>query len=199
MDEKAWIAAAQKGDVHAFNNLVRSYQRIAYNIAYRILGETESAADATQDAFISAFHAIGQFRGGSFRSWILRIVTNECYDQLRRKRRRPEDSLDDLVVEPDHSDMMADHQEMPEEHAMRMELGEVIQRNLMELPEDQRVVIALADIQGYSYEEIAQITGVAIGTVKSRLNRGRTRLRELLLRQRELLPAAYRLMIEQTT
>ncbi len=195
--EAALIAAAQRGDVHAFNRLVRSYQRLAYNVAYRVLGDGESAADATQDAFLSAFRAVGQFRGGSFKAWILRIVTNECYDQLRRKQRRPEDSLDDLAVEPDHSAMLTDEHELPEDYALRQELGEAIQKGLMTLPPDQRMVIVLADIQGYSYEEIAEMMGVAIGTVKSRLNRGRTRLRDLLLEQKELLPAPYRLKVEE--
>jgi len=195
--EAALIAAAQRGDVHAFNRLVRSYQRLAYNVAYRVLGDGESAADATQDAFLSAFRAVGQFRGGSFKAWILRIVTNECYDQLRRKQRRPEDSLDDLAVEPDHSATLTDEHELPEDYALRQELGEAIQKGLMTLPPDQRMVIVLADIQGYSYEEIAEMMGVAIGTVKSRLNRGRTRLRDLLLEQKELLPAPYRLKVEE--
>ena len=194
--EKALIAAAQGGDVHAFNRLVRSYQRLAYNVAYRVLGDGENAADATQDAFLSAFRALPQFRGGSFKAWMLRIVTNECYDQLRRKQRRPEDSLDDLAMEADHSATFTDAQELPEDYALRQELGGAIQKGLMTLPPDQRTVIALADIQGYSYEEIAAIMGVAIGTVKSRLNRGRTRLRDLLLEQKELLPAPYRLKVE---
>jgi RNA polymerase sigma-70 factor (ECF subfamily) len=195
MDEKALIAAAQGGDVHAFNRLVRSYQRLAYNLAYRVLGEAENAADATQDAFVSAFRAIGQFRGGSFKAWVLRIVTNECYDQLRRKQRRPEESLDGLGVEPDHSATFMDTQELPEDHALRQELSGMIQAELMKLPADQRMVVVLSDIQGYSYEEIAEITGVALGTVKSRLNRGRGKLRDLLLMHKELLPGAYRPMI----
>jgi RNA polymerase sigma factor (sigma-70 family) len=195
MDEKALIAAAQAGDVHAFNRLVRSYQRLAYNLAYRVLGNADNAADATQDAFVSAFRAIGQFRGGSFKAWVLRIVTNECYDQLRRKQRRPEESLDDLSVEPDHSATFMDTQELPEDHALRRELGAAIQTELMKLPADQRMVVVLSDIQGYSYEEIAEITQSALGTIKSRLNRGRGKLRDLLLAHKELLPGVYRPMI----
>ena len=197
MDESALIAAAQKGDVHAFNNLVRSYQRLAYNVAYRVLSDPESAADATQDAFVSAFRAIRQFRGGSFRAWILRIVTNACYDELRRKKRRQEDSLDDLLMEdPDHSAIMASDQEMPEERVMRRELGASLQRGLNALPDEQRTAVVLSDVQGFSYEEIAQIMGVALGTVKSRISRGRSALREYLSGQGELLPAAYRLASE---
>ena len=197
LDEKTSIAAAQAGDVHAFNRLVRSYQRLAYNVAYRVLGDGECAADATQDAFLSAYRAIGQFRGGSFKAWILRIVTNECYDQLRKRQRRPEDSLDDLLVEPDHSPTLTDGHELPEDYALRQELGGAIQKGLMMLPAEQRTVVVLADIQGYSYDEIAKIMNVAVGTVKSRLNRGRMRLRDVLVDHKELLPAPYRLKGEE--
>lgn len=193
MDEKALVIAAQRGDVHAFNRLVRSYQRIAYNVAYRVLGDAEQAADATQDAFFSAYRGIGQFRGGSFKAWILRIVTNACYDQLRRKQRRAEDSLEDLTVDPNHASALTDESESPEDYALRQELGEVIQHGLGTLNPDQRMVVVLADIQGYSYDEIAQIVGVRLGTVKSRLNRGRAQLRDYLLAHRELLPPPYRL------
>ena len=193
MDKQALIAAAQRGDVHAFNQLVRKYQRIAYNVAYRVLSNSENAADATQDAFVSAYRAIERFRGGSFKAWILRIVTNACYDQLRRRKRRPEESLDDLIeVEADHSIILTDDSESPEEHALRQELGHLIQRGLTRLPDDQRVAVALADIQGYSYDEIAQVTGVALGTVKSRISRGRSALRGFLQEHGELLPAGYR-------
>ncbi|MBC7251685.1 MAG: sigma-70 family RNA polymerase sigma factor, partial [Anaerolineae bacterium] len=88
MDEKTLIAAAQQGDLEAFNRLVLTYQNITYNLAYRILGDADAAADATQDAFLSAYRAITRFRGGSFKAWLLRIVTNACYDQLRIKQRR---------------------------------------------------------------------------------------------------------------
>ena len=87
MDEKVLIEAARQGDVASFNRLVLSYQSMVYNLAYRILGDGDAAADATQDAFISAFRGIGKFRGGSFKSWLMRIVTNACYDQLRHKQR----------------------------------------------------------------------------------------------------------------
>ena len=102
MDEQALIASARKGDVRAFNQLVMLYQSMVYNLAYRILSDPDAAADATQDAFLSAFKAMHKFRGGSFKAWLLRIVTNACYDQLRRKQRRPTSSLDDLPVEADH-------------------------------------------------------------------------------------------------
>jgi RNA polymerase sigma-70 factor (ECF subfamily) len=193
MDEQALIAAARRGDAQAFNKLVLTYQSIVYNVAYRIVHDQDAAADATQDAFLSAFHALGSFRGGSFKAWLLRIVTNACYDHLRAIQRRPTSSLDDLQVDPDHSAMLLDRAESPEEHALRQDLGRAIQAGLDELPVDQRTTLILSDIQGFSYEEIAQATSVSLGTVKSRLSRGRARLRDYLRQREELLPSRYRL------
>lgn len=193
MDEEALIASARKGDVRAFNQLVLRYQTMVYNLAYRILSEPDAAADATQDAFLSAFKAMPKFRGGSFKSWLLRIVTNACYDQLRRKKRRPTSSLDDLPVDPDHSRYLRDPAKLPDEHLERQELNKVIQAGISSLPEEQRVVVVLSDVQGLRYNEIAEVTGLSLGTVKSRLSRGRAKVRDYLLSQRELLPARYRL------
>ncbi len=193
MDETALIASAQKGDARAFNQLVLLYQSRAYNLAYRILGDPDAASDATQDAFLSAYKAMPKFRGGSFKAWILRIVTNACYDQLRVKQRRPADSLDDLPVEQDHAQFLGDSTEQPVDYVERRQLSQAIEAGIMELPVEQRVVVVLSDIQGLSYHEIAQAAGISLGTVKSRLSRGRARLRDYLLEQRELLPRRYRL------
>ena len=197
MDEKALIDAARQGDVGSFNQLVLSYQSMVYNFAYRILGDRHAAADATQDAFISAFKAIGKFRGGSFKAWLLRIVTNACYDQLRRKQRQPSTSLDALLVlEPAPTQSLTDSRESPEEYTVRQELSKAIQIGIGSLPPEQRITLVLADVQGFSYQEIAGVTGVALGTVKSRLSRARNKLRDFLLGQRELLPSRYRLKNE---
>jgi len=193
MDEGALVSAASKGDVRAFNQLVLRYQNIAFNVAYRILGDEDAAADATQDAFVSAFRAMPRFRGGSFKAWVLRIVTNACYDQLRARQRRPTSSLDDMEGEADHSPYLLDPAERPDEVASRRELDSVIQAGILTLPADQRSVLVLSDLQGMDYQEIAQVTGLALGTVKSRLSRGRAKLRDYLLAHRELLPAQYRL------
>lgn len=194
MDEKALIAAAQQGDLDAFNRLVLAYQNMVYNLAYRILGEGDEAADATQDAFLSAYRAIAHFRGGSFKAWLLRIVTNACYDQLRVKQRRPTASLEALLVtDPESGPSLAEEGERPEDHILRQELNRVIQAGIGTLPADQRITLVLSDVQGFSYQEIAEITDVSLGTVKSRLSRARARLRDFLLAQGELLPARYRL------
>jgi RNA polymerase sigma factor (sigma-70 family) len=193
MDEQALIASARKGDARAFNQLILFYQGMVYNVAYRILADPDAAADATQDAFLSAFKAVRQFRGGSFKAWLLRIVTNACYDQLRVKQRRPTSSLDDLTPETDHASYLRDPAEQPDEFVERQELGQAIQTGVQTLPMDQRIVLVLSDIQGLSYQEIVAATGLSLGTVKSRLSRGRAKLRDYLWQQRELLPARYRL------
>ena len=195
MDEVRMIAAAQKGDVPSFNQLVRAYQGLVYHTAFRVLGEGEAAADATQDAFVSAYKNIRSFRGGSFKSWLLRIVTNSCYDQLRAKQRKPTASLDALLVDPDNPapGLGEAHEESPHEFAERQELSSMIQKGLQTLPAEQRVTLVLSDIDGFANEEIAQITGTNVGTVNSRLSRARAHLREFLLAQEELLPSPYRL------
>jgi len=192
MDEPALIAAAKGGDREAFNKLVVHYQSLAYNVAYRVLGNGDAAADATQDAFLSAYRAIPRFRGGSFRAWLLRIVTNACYDQLRVQKRRPTISLDEGSG-LDWQESSQDPGERPEAYVERQELGQIIQRGFDTLPPTQRVVVVLADIQGLHYSEIAATVGISLGTVKSRLNRGRRRLRDFLAEHAELLPARYRL------
>jgi RNA polymerase sigma-70 factor (ECF subfamily) len=196
MDEATLIAAARQGDTQSFDQLVRLYQGAIYNLAYRILGDEEAASDATQDAFLSAYKAIGRYRGGSFKGWLLRIVTNACYDQLRRKKRQPTTPLEAVYL--DSAPPWAENEE-PEEYALRQELGSIIQRGLSTLPPEQRIALVLSDIQGLSYEEIAEVMGTNLGTVKSRLNRGRANLRDYLLAQGELLPPRYRLKIESHT
>ncbi len=201
MDEAALIQAAQRGDVHAYNTLVLRYQEQVFNVAYRIMGDADSAADATQEAFIAAFRAIHRFRGGSFRAWLLRIVTNACYDELRRRKRHPSASLEALHVEdeaPEPEGMLASRAEHPESYVQRRELQAAIMDCLQALSEDQRTVAVLSDIEGFSYEEIAHIIGVALGTVKSRLSRARSSLRDCLQGFGELLPDEYRLKREES-
>jgi RNA polymerase sigma-70 factor (ECF subfamily) len=194
MDEAQDIQAAKRGDLAAFNRLVMAYQNTAYNVAYRILGDADAAADACQEAFLSAFKGIQNFRGGSFKSWILRIVTNACYDQLRYKGRRPANSLEEVAEQPDYSAKLVNGHERPEEYTLRQELSHLIQEAITNLPPEQRTVVVLSDIQGFAYQEIAEITGVSLGTVKSRLSRARMKLRDYLLENQELLPAQYRLL-----
>jgi RNA polymerase sigma-70 factor (ECF subfamily) len=195
MDEQASVKAAQKGDTAAFNQLVRAHQALVYRTAYRVLGDQAAAEDATQDAFISAFKHIGSYRGGSFKGWLLRIVTNACYDQLRVKQRRPTSSLEALLVDPDDPAPGLDRaaSESPQEAAERQELNSAIQKGLGTLAPDQRITLVLVDIEGFSYEQVAEATEANVGTVKSRLSRARANLRDFLVTQAELVPARYRL------
>jgi RNA polymerase sigma-70 factor (ECF subfamily) len=192
--EQRLVEDAQRGDLDSFNQLVRLYESRVFNLSYRMLGDREAAADAAQDAFFSAYRNLRSFRGGSFRSWLLRIATNACYDALRFRKRRPSISLD-ATFNPDDDSAPLDPPDMgesPDESALRHELGAAIQEGLAQLPPDQRAVLILSDIQGMSYDEIAEITRANLGTVKSRLSRGRARLRDIL-RAGELLPSRYRL------
>jgi RNA polymerase sigma-70 factor (ECF subfamily) len=196
VDEKALITAARRGDTHSFNQLVSQYQDMVYNVAYRILGDDQAAADASQETFLSAYQAMGKFKGGSFKAWLLRIATNACYDQLRLQKRRPTSSLEAIYTDTDPSSHFVNGRESPEEHALRDELGQTLQRGIATLPPEQRATLVLSDVQGLSYSEIAQATGTSVGTVKSRLSRARARLRDFLLDESELLPARYRLRSE---
>ncbi|MCS6848460.1 MAG: sigma-70 family RNA polymerase sigma factor [Anaerolineae bacterium] len=194
MDEAALIRAAQRGDVTSFNQLVLAYQAQVYNVAYRILGEPDAAADATQEAFLSAFTHITDYRGGSFKSWLLRTVTNACYDALRYEKRRPATSLEGDEADEGRSlaDVLPAADENPVDAAERSDLRRFIARAALQLPPDQRITFVLSDIQGLSYEEIAEAMQVSLGTVKSRLSRARAKLRDALLAHEELLPDEFR-------
>lgn len=192
MDEVALIRQAKKGDVAAFNRLVLHYQGLVYNVTYRIMGEPQAAEDITQEAFISAYQALNRFRGGNFKAWLLRIATNSCYDELRRRKRRPQASLDKITEDNESFAFLRNPQEGPEGQQQRMELVQAIEHCLDGLPDEQRVTAILCDVEGYDYNEIAEITSVSLGTVKSRLSRARARLRDCLQAFAELLPANYR-------
>lgn len=196
MDETALIRSAQRGDLDAFNSLVLAHQDMVFNAALRILGDDELAADATQDAFLSAFRGLSTYRGGSFKAWLLRTVTNACYDELRRKKRRPTTPL-----EPDQADgdemetprWLADPALTPEQSAEAVELEHAIQHCLDGLPMEFRTVVVMADLQGLDYAQVAAALRAPLGTIKSRLARARLRLRECLQGFAELLPANMRL------
>jgi len=199
MDENALILDASRGDLEAFNRLVLAYQDILYNQAYRIMGDRDSAEDATQDAFISAFRHLSTYRGGSFKAWLLRITTNICYDELRRRKRRPTsplEPLDDNEEEVESPSWLSDPGERPEEATERHELSNAIQLCLGRLPIEFREVVILVDIQEMDYAEAASVIRTPVGTVKSRLARARIRMRDCLQKHRELLPASIRLMGE---
>ncbi|MCA9969876.1 MAG: sigma-70 family RNA polymerase sigma factor [Anaerolineales bacterium] len=193
MDEAALIAQAQRGDVPAYNRLVLHYQELAYNVAHRIMGEPQSAEDVTQESFVAAYQALNRFRGGSFKSWLLRIVTNRCYDELRRHKRRPQSSLDELTEDNESFAFLRSPDAGPEAQRQQVELAQAIEQCLQALPDEQRIAAVLCDVEGYDYNEIAGILSVSLGTVKSRISRARGKLRDCLQQFQELLPRAYRL------
>jgi RNA polymerase sigma-70 factor, ECF subfamily len=183
-DEGAVIARAAGGDRTAFAQLMEHYQSACYGLAWRLLGDPDQAADATQDAFIHAYRAMASYRGGIFRSWLLRITANASYDILRRQQRRPAGPLPDPEEgAPELPDLTALN---PDIEATKAEMYRHLERALARLPEDQRTAIVLCDVYGMDYNEVAAMTQSALGTVKSRIHRGRLRLRELLLEHREL-------------
>ncbi len=200
-DEAQLIIRSQQGDVSAFNQLVLRYQQTVYNVILRMLGDRDTAADVTQDTFIAALRGISSFRpGSSFRAWLLRIASNQACDQWRRTHRHMQESLDSLTDEEEphatgiSSTLIATGDQVnPEESLLTRELQEVIARGLQALPLEQRVAVILCDLQGLSYEEIAVTTHATLGTVRSRIARGRRRLRDYLSENRELLPRSYRL------
>ncbi len=194
MDEQALVKAAQRGELRAFNRLIQEYQGLAYNVAYRMLNDPDAAADAVQDAAIKAHRALGSFRGGSFKSWFMRIVTNNCYDWLRAQGRHGTSSLDALAEDPDYNAALVHPGPSPESEALRGEMASYLTHCIDQLPPDQRLTLLLADVEGVAYHEIAEICDVPLGTVKSRLSRARIRVRDLLLEHPELLPQRFRLM-----
>ena len=194
-DESRLIDRSQKGDLAAFNALVECYQRQVYNLCLRLLASAEAAEDATQEAFIAAYRRIDSFRGGNFRAWLLRIAANASYDELRRQRRRPTASLEAAMAQG--AAQAPSPAAGPEDEALRLELNVHLQGGLATLPADQRLAVILRDVQGLSYEELAEVMRCSLGTVKSRIARGRARMREYLVARRELLPRPFRLMDEE--
>ncbi len=196
MNEQALITDAQNGNLDAFNTLILHYQDSVFNTALRILGDEDKAADAAQEAFISAFKNISSFRGGSFKAWLMRTVTNACYDELRRQKRRPTTPLEPDTGDGDEMDSprwLADPSMTPDQQAEADEVEHAIQHCLDNLPVEFKTVVVMADIQGMDYTEVAVAVRVPLGTIKSRLARARLRLRECLQGFAELLPASYRL------
>lgn len=189
-DEPQLVDRSRDGDLSAFNAIVERYQSQVYNVSARILGDRHLAEDVAQETFIKAHRSIDGFRGGSLRAWLLRIASNLSLDATRSRKRRPAESLEAASERPGFS--VPSDSPGPEQEALRGELREAIQDGIMSLPDDQRAVIVLVDVQGLSYDEAAEAIGSAVGTVKSRLARGRRRLRDALMEHRELLPAQFR-------
>ena len=195
MDEQALIRDSQQGDLTAFNRLVLAYQDLAFNIAYRMLGDEARAEECTQESFFSAYRHIHSYRGGSFKAWVLRMVTNACYDELRRRKRRPViplEPVNDTDEEIESPAWLASSEPSPEEVVHLKELDTAIDHCLSTLLPDFRSVVILVDVQNMEYEEVSSILKSPLGTIKSRLARARQKMRDCLQGFEELLPSEYR-------
>lgn len=182
--DAALVEEALRGRLDAFNQLVARHQDHLFATVYRLVPDRDQAADAVQEAFFSAYRNLQSFRGGSVRSWLGRIAVNAAMDMQRAKRRRPvqpypefEDESWQPPAEPDAE---------PERQAIAVERSKAIAAALDRLPFEQRNCIVLFDVDGYDYAEIAAIMKVSVGTVKSRIHRGRLVLRNALTADREL-------------
>jgi RNA polymerase sigma-70 factor (ECF subfamily) len=178
------LERARDGDLEAFNDLVTLYQDQLFALVVRMVPDRDQASDAVQEAFFSAYRNLTSFRGGSVKSWLNRICVNAAMDQQRAKKRRPVQpypELDDETWQPP-AGIEAD----PERTALDGERTRILGRALAEITDDQRAAIVLYDVEGYDYAEIAEMTGVSLGTVKSRIHRGRLALRGLLEDRMEL-------------
>lgn len=187
--EKLLVKRSKSGDIEAFEQLIFDYQKKAYNIALRIMGNQEDAKDMCQEAFIRIYKSIEGFKEqSSFSTWMYRIVTNVCLDEIRKKKKSEAVSLDG-TYETENGEIhfeIASDDDTPEESYVRAEKKSIILKSINELSEEYKTAIVLRDIQGFSYEEIANILCCSIGTVKSRINRARNILKNKLKTALEL-------------
>jgi RNA polymerase sigma-70 factor (ECF subfamily) len=184
VDETILIQKSQQGDMEAFEQLLLRYEKKVYTIAYKYMGNHEDANDLAQEALIKAYRSIGSFRGdASFGTWIGRITANQCLDELRKRKRIQITSLDDEVELEEGSVQkeVAAEADTPEEYTLRQETVQYVQEMLGQLREEYRIVLVLRELEGHSYEDIAQMLSCSLGTVKSRISRARTYLKEQIL------------------
>jgi RNA polymerase sigma-70 factor (ECF subfamily) len=191
-EEAKLIARCRAGDLDAFDEVVARHQSRIFNVCYWMLSDREEAADATQDAFIRAFRSMSNFRGESaLGTWLHRIAVNVCLDARARRRRTPlpYSSLESGDEDDSRPFDPPDHADTPEQAAQRHERREAVLQALSTLSDEHRTVLVLFDIQGHSYEDVAQMLELPMGTLKSRLNRARLALRRALEERRELFEA----------
>ncbi|HEY8738120.1 MAG TPA: sigma-70 family RNA polymerase sigma factor [Candidatus Dormibacteraeota bacterium] len=185
MDDRDLVVRARQGDREAFSQLIMQYQVPLYNMALRMVGSREDAADITQEGFLRAWEKIRTLRDAPFKSWIFQITVNLCYDHFRRGRRygvMPDEEQGGKIVGlgialPD-----------PQERAEANERARVVRDSIEALDHDMRTALVLRDINGMTYDEIAGILGVPLGTVKSRIARARAQVQESLQRNPDLFP-----------
>lgn len=193
-NEQLLLEKAKAGDVAAFEELIEAYQKKVFNLALRMIGNADDAADLAQEAFIRIFKAISGFKEqSSFSTWVYRITTNVCLDEIRKRKNRRVISLDE-ELHMDDGDIKRQVESdgpRPDEAAEREELRRIVNEAINSLPVEQRTAITLRDLNGMSYDQIAQILDCPAGTVKSRINRARQALKNVLSARRELLYEDY--------
>ena len=182
--DRALVEQALRGELDAFNRLVELYQDYLFAMTMRVVNDREAAADAVQEAFFSAYRNLSRFRGDSFKSWLTRIAINAATDILRLRKRRPADPFPEW--EDEDWQPPTDPSQGPERIAIQRARGTALSEALAQITDDQRRAIVLFDVEGFDYQEIAEMTGVSLGTVKSRIHRGRLALRDLLSGRMEL-------------
>lgn len=193
IEENQWIASARRGDLDAFNQLILRHQDSLFNIAVRMLGDEDLAADAVQEALISAWRSLHTFSGGSLKAWLSRTVINKCYDEFRRASRHRTLPLLPIVdgEEIEEREWLRDPGLPLDTQIESIELNETIQGCLQNLPSTHRAILVMVDVEGMNYDEAASSLGIPIGTVKSRLARARASLRASLRDFSELLPSPF--------
>ena len=184
MDETILIQKSQRGDMDAFEQLLLRYEKKVYTIAYKYMGNAEDASDLAQEALIKAYQSIGTFRGeSSFGTWIGRITANKCLDYLRKRKKLQTTSLDEELELEEGSVQkeIVSERDTPEQHTIRQETVHYVQQKLQQMKEEYRMVLVLRELEGHSYEDIADMLNCSLGTVKSRISRARNYLKELVL------------------
>lgn len=199
-EEQLLIVAAQKGDQTAFEQLILQYEATVYDISYKMVKNETDAYDIAQEVLIKIWKQIPKFKGQcKFSTWVYRITYNQCLDSLRKQKRkreislfRPKEEKEDLYIIEE-----IDENECVEKQILQKEYQKVIQEALLEIKEEYRLVLILRDMKGYSYEEIATIAQLSLGTVKSRINRARAALKKVLLKDEELYSSFFRLITKK--
>lgn len=197
IEESQWIASARKGDLDAFNQIIMRHQDALFNIAMRMLGDEDQAADAVQEALISAWRSLHTFSGGSLKAWLSRTVINKCYDEFRRAKRHPTLPLMPIVdgEELEEREWLRDPGLSLDTQMEAIELNDAIQNCLQTLPISHRAILVMVDVEGMNYDEAASSLGIPIGTVKSRLARARASLRAALGNFSEILPSPFQVRL----
>lgn len=193
-NEKHLLDKAKKGDIEAFEQLIAAYQKKVFNIALRMIGNYDDASELAQEVFIRIFKSLKSFKEESqFSTWIYKIATNVCLDELRKRKNKNLVSLDEDIKYDDSEikRQVEDNRPTPDVTAEKNEIRRIVHEAIGALSDDYKTVIIMRDIQGFSYEEIAKIIKCPEGTVKSRINRARQALREILSKKRELLSGDY--------